>query len=95
MTIPSGIKVAGAICEIWAADVDHPKKKNPNTIVLGNIIIIPEILSLDLSASSERSVIKKPPIKNEENTCNKKYVFICFYYRFLFIIWYSHVNFSR
>ena len=41
--MPSGIKVAGITIERFSALVVKPKKKKPNTNVVGNIMIIPEI----------------------------------------------------
>ena len=81
-TMPSGIKVAGTISATFSAEVVIPKKKNPKTIVLGNIIIIPEIFSFARSAIKASRVIKKPPTKNETNNCNAnvKVIFLLSFY---------------
>jgi len=43
MTIPRGIRVAGMTVETFSAFVVNPKKKNPKTKVVGNIMTMPEI----------------------------------------------------
>ena len=65
--MPSGTIVEGITLLTFSAFVVKPKKKNPKTIVVGNIIMIPAIFSFVLSAINERKVIRKPPAINETN----------------------------
>ena len=74
--MPRGIKVAGITFETFSALVVNPKKKNPKTSVVGNIIIIPEICGFVFSAINESIVIKAPPTKKETNSWTNKIVII-------------------
>ncbi|MDB5228058.1 MAG: hypothetical protein JWN78_2251 [Bacteroidota bacterium] len=68
-TMPNGTSVAGTMEATFSGEVAIPKKKKPNTIVVGDIMMIPAIFSFVFSASKERKVINAPPTINEVMIC--------------------------